>query len=88
MIGIDLESQNDALLPDRHSKVRPPIRTKRQSILIFFFGGIDNELSYITERVLLLVQNSFQVFFHVHSSTCAFCGRVLRYIMLHLIILP
>ena len=88
MIGIDLESQNDALLPDRHSKVRPPIRTKRQSIRIFFFGGIDNELSYITERVLLLVQNSFQVFFHVHSSTCAFCGRVLRYIMLHLIILP
>jgi hypothetical protein len=82
MIGIDLESQNDALLPDRHSKVRPPIRTKRQSILIFFFGGIDNELSYITERVLLLeieqcIQNSFQVFVHVHI-----------YIMLHLIILP
>ena len=59
---------------------RPPIRTKLQSIRIFFFGGgIDDELSYITERVVLL--ETFQVFFHVHSSTYALCGRVLRYII-------
>ena len=91
MIDIDLESRHDAFLPDRPRK-KAPNPTKRQSIRIFFFGGIDNELSYITERVLLpeieqCIQNSFQLFFHAHSSTCALCERVLRFI-LNLIILP